>query len=157
VRGYFLPLGGRTRRVCAGRIMLAGDAAGFVDPFTGEGIRYAILSGRTAAAVATEALRKNPRSPEVDSYPGRCDDAFAGDLRYARFLLRAFLVFNQKVNSLLFRRADLFERLIDVLMGRGTYRQFVGDYGSRLPGYWLRGIAGKAGGGRRDSSLDRQP
>lgn len=40
-----------TRRVC-----LVGDAASLVDPITGEGVRYAMLSGRLAAEVVAALL-----------------------------------------------------------------------------------------------------
>ncbi|MBP90904.1 MAG: hypothetical protein CMJ64_30035 [Planctomycetaceae bacterium] len=39
-------------RVERGRCLLAGDAAGFVEPFTGEGIAWALASGRAVAAFA---------------------------------------------------------------------------------------------------------
>lgn len=48
-RGSFLPAGGFRRKVQKGNILLAGDAAGLVDSFTGEGIYYAIQSGSLAA------------------------------------------------------------------------------------------------------------
>ncbi len=47
--GHPLPIyrhGGRLNTQCT---LLVGDAAGLVDPFTGEGIRFAIQSGRMAA------------------------------------------------------------------------------------------------------------
>lgn len=45
-----------------GRVMLIGDAAGFVSGTTGEGIYPAMLSARVAAEVIAEALRdKNPQ------------------------------------------------------------------------------------------------
>lgn len=44
-----LPVYDRHHPVAAGRVLLAGDAAGLVDPFSGEGIRIAIQSGRIAA------------------------------------------------------------------------------------------------------------
>lgn len=47
--GHPLPIYARRERVHTRRTFLAGDAAGFVDPFTGEGIRFAIHSGRMAA------------------------------------------------------------------------------------------------------------
>lgn len=37
-------------------LLLAGDAAGFVDPMTGDGIRIALAGGELAAAAAIEAL-----------------------------------------------------------------------------------------------------
>ena len=47
--GHPLPIYIRREQVNTARTFLAGDAAGFVDPFTGEGIRFAIKSGRLAA------------------------------------------------------------------------------------------------------------
>jgi geranylgeranyl reductase family protein len=49
VTGQHLGMGGHTY-VPHGRILLAGDAAGLVDPLTGEGIHSAIVSGQAAAA-----------------------------------------------------------------------------------------------------------
>jgi flavin-dependent dehydrogenase len=36
--------------------LLVGDAAGLISPFTGEGISYALDSGRCAAEIVDEAL-----------------------------------------------------------------------------------------------------
>jgi geranylgeranyl reductase family protein len=47
--GHPLPIYARREQVQTRRTFLAGDAAGFVDPFTGEGIRFAVHSGRMAA------------------------------------------------------------------------------------------------------------
>ena len=41
------------------RIILVGDAAGFTNPLTGEGIYYAIISGETAAKVLIDAQTKH--------------------------------------------------------------------------------------------------
>ena len=37
-------------------LLLAGDAAGFIDPMTGDGLRFAVRGGELAAAAALEAL-----------------------------------------------------------------------------------------------------
>ncbi len=47
--GHPLPVYTRNLPVCSKRVLLVGDAAGLVDPFSGEGIRIAIKSGRIAA------------------------------------------------------------------------------------------------------------
>ena len=44
LHGHLIPLGGVSRRIASSRVLLAGDSAGFVDGFTGEGIYYAIRS-----------------------------------------------------------------------------------------------------------------
>ena len=49
VRGFGLPLGSLKRPISGERFLLVGDAAGLVDPFTGEGIGNAMISGRIAA------------------------------------------------------------------------------------------------------------
>ncbi|MGI6343565.1 MAG: geranylgeranyl reductase family protein [Bacillota bacterium] len=48
-RGGWLPAGGFPRQIAKGNVLLCGDAAGFVDSFSGEGIYYALLSGHLAA------------------------------------------------------------------------------------------------------------
>ena len=37
-------------------LLLAGDAAGFIDPMTGDGLRFAVRGGELAAAAALDAL-----------------------------------------------------------------------------------------------------
>jgi flavin-dependent dehydrogenase len=49
LRGHLIPYSPIYARISTARILLAGDAAGLVDPLSGEGIRPAILSGRLAA------------------------------------------------------------------------------------------------------------
>lgn len=56
VKGHFLPFGGFRNRPGRGAVLLAGDAAGFVDPITGEGIGYAIQSGALAGRAAAQAV-----------------------------------------------------------------------------------------------------
>ncbi|KAH3732134.1 geranylgeranyl reductase family protein [Pelomyxa schiedti] len=50
-----IPVFNSARPVATDRILLAGDAAGLVDPLTGEGIRLAIQSGKMAASAIIEA------------------------------------------------------------------------------------------------------
>jgi len=49
VKGFGLPLGSKKREISGNRFLLLGDAAGLIDPFSGEGIANAIRSGRVAA------------------------------------------------------------------------------------------------------------
>lgn len=52
VRGHRLPLSTGRPDVGHGRVLLAGDAASLINPITGEGIYYAVLSGSLAGAAA---------------------------------------------------------------------------------------------------------
>ena len=47
--GHPVPLHVRREPIATRRVLLTGDAAGLVDPFSGEGIRFAVKSGRWAA------------------------------------------------------------------------------------------------------------
>lgn len=59
MKGHFLPFGDPKRRPGRGNVVLVGDAAGFVDPITGEGIAYALQSGRLAAEAAATVIRED--------------------------------------------------------------------------------------------------
>ena len=50
------PLGSATRRKAGVGWLLVGDAAGFLDPFTGEGVHRAIVSAQVAAETIERAL-----------------------------------------------------------------------------------------------------
>ncbi len=55
VKGWGLPLGSRPRTMAGNGWMLTGDAASLIDPFTGEGIGNAVISGSAAAEWAARA------------------------------------------------------------------------------------------------------
>jgi geranylgeranyl reductase family protein len=63
-KGWGLPMGSKKRVISGDRLMLTGDAASLIDPFTGEGIGNAMISGKYAAETAIEALDAN----RFDSY-----------------------------------------------------------------------------------------
>lgn len=55
--GQYLGFGADKSQLPEGRVFLAGDAGGFADPLTGEGIYGAIASGQAAAAAVDADLR----------------------------------------------------------------------------------------------------
>ena len=69
-------------RACGGDgFLLVGDAAGFCDPFTGEGIHRALRGAELAAAAADRALRSDPM--RVDGEPARVGAEYARARRAA--------------------------------------------------------------------------
>ncbi|MCB2411384.1 geranylgeranyl reductase family protein [Demequina sp. TTPB684] len=91
VTGAALPLGfNRTPHYIPG-LMLVGDAGGMVNPLTGEGIAYALESGRIAADVLVRALaRRQPEEQEriLQSYPKVLNDAYGGYFALGRWCLK---------------------------------------------------------------------
>lgn len=89
VSGQHLGLGGHdyTPR---GRVLLAGDAAGMVDPLTGEGIFFAVKSGQAAAEAAMASADAESASP-ADLYRERLSE------------LQAMLVFSHDAAQSFYR------------------------------------------------------
>jgi len=77
VRGFRLPLRGSHDPVRRGRALLVGDAAGLVDPISGDGMYEAFVSARLAADAVSDLL--DGRSAALDAYAERLDDALRGD------------------------------------------------------------------------------
>ncbi|MFN6944186.1 MAG: NAD(P)/FAD-dependent oxidoreductase [Cytophagaceae bacterium] len=64
VKGFGLPLGSKRRKISGDNYILTGDAASLIDPFTGEGIGNALLSGMFAAQQTMDSLAMNNFSSE---------------------------------------------------------------------------------------------
>jgi len=79
VRGAALPMGfNRTPQYYKG-LLLAGDAAGMVNPFNGEGIAYAMESGQLLARVVAQALARPTRAEThrvLRTYPEELQAAY---------------------------------------------------------------------------------
>jgi flavin-dependent dehydrogenase len=65
---FLIPVGGPLRKPGRGRVLLAGDAGGFVNGFTAEGIYYAMVSGELAGHAVAVAARG-----ETDALAARGD------------------------------------------------------------------------------------
>jgi geranylgeranyl reductase family protein len=88
--GQFLGLGAAAYQPQAEtRVLLAGDAAGFVDPLTGEGIYGAIRSGQ-AAAVALDAALRTPDEGELARKFMVATERLRADLRIAEHAAARF-------------------------------------------------------------------
>src|SRR5690606_24177476 len=81
-----LDTGYSRRRLVDADGILVGDAAGLVNPFTGEGLSYALESGALAAAAVLEH-RDDPAAAKR-AYVRRVDAALAGSVEASRRALR---------------------------------------------------------------------
>ncbi len=88
VRGYRLPHRAADSTLARGPVLLAGDAAGLVDPLTGDGMFEAFLSGRFAAEAVTALLAGEAQT--LDEYGARLSRRLAPHL-WASWSFRAAL------------------------------------------------------------------
>jgi len=88
VTGQFLGLGAAGYAPSGSRVLLAGDAAGFADPLTGEGIYGAIASGQAAAAAMLASLRSEAAVPGIRY--AAATERLRSDLRVAERAARRF-------------------------------------------------------------------
>ncbi len=114
VRGWGLPLGSRPRTMYGEGWLLVGDAASLIDPFTGEGIGNAMISGEKAA-----------KWSQLAHQAGRFDAKFlsgfdADVMRYLGGELRASHAMQRLINvqwllSLVIRKASQSPRVADAI------------------------------------------
>ncbi|WP_228386740.1 geranylgeranyl reductase family protein [Ornithinicoccus halotolerans] len=91
IRGAALPMGFNRQPHYDRGLVLVGDAGGMVNPFNGEGIAYAMESGRLGAEVIASALaRRTPAERErvLASYPRVMKDALGGYYTLGRHFAR---------------------------------------------------------------------
>jgi len=92
IRGAALPMGFNRQPHYDRGLLLVGDAGGMVNPFNGEGIAYAMESGRLAAEVVAQAFARQHdagRERVLQSYPTVMKDALGGYYTLGRWFARA--------------------------------------------------------------------
>lgn len=118
-RGYTLPLRRDDAPIAAGPAMLAGDAAGLVDPLSGEGIWGAFVSGRIAAKEATRFLSGDV--PDLSGYKPALDAVVRDDIATSR-RLQAIFQRLPNVSIMMLKYNDGFWRyLTQIIRGEMTY------------------------------------
>lgn len=78
-----LPMGGSLVKPYGDGFIVIGDAAGYVNPFNGEGIAYALETGRLGAGLVASAVQ-NGRTTELAEYREALHDIYGAYYRIAR-------------------------------------------------------------------------
>jgi menaquinone-9 beta-reductase len=109
------PLALEAKRLWAPGVLLVGDAAGFYDPFTGEGVTLALRSAELAAPAADAFLRTG-RVEALRGYAARRAEATRDKFRFNRLLQRvvAWPELANLVARRLARRPALADRLVSI-------------------------------------------
>ncbi|MDF5755779.1 NAD(P)/FAD-dependent oxidoreductase [Spongiactinospora sp. TRM90649] len=117
LRAHHLPLSPGRPVPGVGRVLLAGDAAGLINPLTGEGIYYALVSGRLAG----QAAAGRPGAP-LPAYRGALREALGRHLRTTDVLARAARRpgFVDAAIESAARSRSMFDLLVEVGLGAGT-------------------------------------
>jgi menaquinone-9 beta-reductase len=110
------PLAHRVTAPRAGGVVLVGDAAGFYDPFTGEGIFTALRSAELVAETIARALRSGDVSVRaLAAYERARGDAFRGKERVTRAL--QLIIGHRRLANLACRALARRPAVLDALLG----------------------------------------
>jgi menaquinone-9 beta-reductase len=129
IKGHFIPFGDFRKTPGRGNVLLCGDAAGLVEPITGEGIAFAMLSGFFAAEGIKEALSSAKPLSALEFYERRYAtivDSFrqANFLRYLLFPKACQFLFSKVMP----RSQSIPRRHMDLMaddLSHGDYVKFI--------------------------------
>ena len=135
VKGHPIPRGGLKRRLGKGRLLLAGDSAGFVDPFYGEGLAYAIRSGQLAA----EAVIGNSGADAMQAAYERSTKAeFSANLEYSLLFSKLMYAMPKLFLNTLVSDEQALRRYLYVPLDQLSYKEYLMWLAPRLPLFWTR-------------------
>lgn len=125
LHGHTLPIYTKRDPIATNRTLLMGDAAGLVDPFTGEGIRFAMKSGRLAA--------ESVLSGHVEEYSSLVNSQIGSHHRWGLALANLFYNLPGPCFELGVRNPFVTRALIDMLADRTDYKGVVLQMIGTLP------------------------
>ncbi len=136
LRGHHLPTRDEGAPIVRGRTLLVGDAAGLVDPMSGEGIYSAFVSGHLAAARVLRFL--DGKDPDLWSYEAAVERELMPDIRAAKLLRDAYHYTPAPCYFMLRRSEALRRAMCELITGEKTYTGFLRQLGPlrAVLGYW---------------------
>ncbi|MUV04170.1 geranylgeranyl reductase family protein [Flavobacterium rakeshii] len=118
--GFQVPIAPRTDGFVKNNVFLVGDAAGFADPITAEGISNSIYSGLLAADAIIESNMDVELAGTI--YNEKLDEKLVPELKTG-LLLAKFLYSQPTIRNLFMKKYGYhyFESMADVFMGKRSY------------------------------------
>jgi flavin-dependent dehydrogenase len=127
-KAFPLPISGPLARTYADRILLAGDAGGFVNALTAEGIYYAMVTGELAARASMDAIRAGDfASTQLRGYERAWKREIGDDLGNSVRLQKLLLADPARIDRIVraaSRHAVLADLLARFATGALTHAQF---------------------------------
>ncbi|MFY0630435.1 MAG: geranylgeranyl reductase family protein [Flavobacteriaceae bacterium] len=120
MHGFQIPVTPRTDGCVRKNVFLVGDAAGFADPLTAEGISNAIFSGIMAAESIVESNLDEKLAEEL--YNSKLNSSLIPELKTGERLSRLFYD-NEKIRNFLIKKYGdrICDGMTQILMGERTY------------------------------------
>ena len=151
LRGHHLPTRDEGKPIVRGRAILVGDAAGLVDPMSGEGIYSAFVSGHLAAARILRFL--DGKDPDLYPYEAAVEREIMAEIRAAKTLRDAYHYTPAPCYFMLRRSERLRTMLCQLITGERTYQSYLRALGPLAGGARLLGSARPEGTSQGSSRL----
>jgi geranylgeranyl reductase family protein len=121
LRSHLVPYGpGKKRALACERGLLVGDATGYVDPITGEGISYAVRGSAVASKILQKAMKDGCR--KLQDYTRVLGEDMAKDLACARTFAGILYGFSNLSSRIIKAHGIRLAKLhMEVVCGRMTY------------------------------------
>jgi geranylgeranyl reductase family protein len=142
IRGHHLPTRDGDAPIVRGRALLVGDAAGLVDPMSGEGIYSAFVSGRLAAEAIGKFL--DGTSPDLYPYEAAVERELMADMRAATLLRDAYHYTPWPSYWVMSHSSRMRQALCQLATGERTYADFIRAFGPMMPALRIWAARGRA-------------
>jgi geranylgeranyl reductase family protein len=125
IHSHIIPIGGTKRITVNSRFLLSGDAAGFVDAFSGEGMVYAIRSGQLAAEVVSDLVNYDLKLSKLKEYESRCRQEFGNFLASSLKMAKAMYGFPETSFKIAINNSEILDRYLDEVVIDRNYKDYV--------------------------------
>ena len=125
VHSHIIPVGGVKRKTVNSRLLLSGDAAGFVDAFLGEGMAYAIRSGQLAAEAVADLVMYDLKLNRLKVYESACRQEFGNYLASSLKLEKIMHRFPETSFKLAVTNREILDKYLDEVVTNRNYKDYI--------------------------------
>jgi geranylgeranyl reductase family protein len=125
IHSHIIPVGGIKRKTVNSRLLLSGDAAGFVDAFTGEGIAYAIRSGQLAAEAVARVVMYDRKLSKIKKYESDCRQEFGDFLASSLKLEKIMHRFPELSFKIAVNNKEILDKYLDEAVLERNHKDYL--------------------------------